>query len=285
MPALIRAARSLKLVDLPDGRLKTHMSATPVLGGIGIALGATAGAALTPHAQLPVLGAAWVLALLGFLDDRSGLGISIRVGAEAAAGAGLFFVGAAFAGDVAWALPLSILAAIGCVNALNMLDGIDGLAGGLAAIAALGFAVVFALLKDLPGASFAIALAAACLGFLVFNFHPARIFMGDCGSYFLGFALFVLLARLQRTSELMGLGAGLLIIGVLVGDSTWAMIRRVRAGRSPFDGDREHLYDRLIERGLSVRKTVLVMYGLALAMASLGAYVALRPALSGLGGH
>lgn len=269
MPLLILAAKHLKLLDLPDGRLKTHMKATPVLGGIGITLGASVAVAFSGHQPSPELAAAWILATLGFLDDRKGLAIGLRIGTEVLAGAALYAFGFAFFGPWVWALPLSVVAVVGFVNAMNMLDGLDGLAGGVAAIASGSFAILFAIKGDLPGAAVAIAVVGACAGFLFFNFHPAKIFMGDCGSYFLGFALFVLTARLQRIDGFVGLVAGLLISGTLVLDSTFAMVRRILAGRSPFDGDRDHVYDRLARR-LSIRSTSLAMYGLSAILATAG---------------
>jgi len=155
----------------------------------------------------------------------------------------------------------SILWIVGMVNTINFLDGLDGLAGGVSAISAL---VIFALAIS-PGvnqplvALLAIILAGSALGFLPFNFFPAKIFMGDSGAYFLGLTLALL--AIYSGGKLATIG---LVLGFTIIDAIWAAVRRIRRRTSPFAADREHLHHLLINAGLSQRRAVLLLYLLAI---------------------
>jgi UDP-GlcNAc:undecaprenyl-phosphate GlcNAc-1-phosphate transferase len=155
---------------------------------------------------------------------------------------------------------LSILWMVGMVNVVNFLDGLDGLASGVSAIAAL---VIFALsispdVNQPLVALLALILAGSALGFLPFNFYPARIFMGDAGAYVLGITLAML--AIYSGGKL---ATALLVLGFTILDALWAVVRRLRRGVHPFTADREHLHHLLLEAGLSQRSAVLLLYLLA----------------------
>jgi len=150
---------------------------------------------------------------------------------------------------------LSILWIMGMVNTINFLDGLDGLASGVSAIAALVIFILALHVGQPLVALLAIILAGSALGFLPYNFFPAKIFMGDSGAYFLGLTLALL--AIYSGGKLATIG---LVLGFTIIDALWAAVRRLRRGTSPFSADREHLHHLLIQAGLSQRGAVLFLY-------------------------
>jgi UDP-GlcNAc:undecaprenyl-phosphate GlcNAc-1-phosphate transferase len=270
---LIRWAPRLGLVDHPDPR-KVHTRPTPRAGGIAIVAGfLLAGGAWVAwegagsDAPLPWLMAlGFLVFLLGLLDDLRPLPWQLRLAVQAVVAAGA----------VAWVLPpadLWLRAAawfwvVALVNAFNMLDNMDALSGGTAAIAAVYLALLGWLSGDGAGEWVAYSvLAAAVAGFLWWNRPPARIFMGDCGSTFLGFVLGVGTAR-------FGLGPGrpawswavpLCVAAVPCYDLVTVVTIRLSQGRSPFHPDKQHLSHRLVSRGLASPVAVRLIHLMALA--------------------
>ena len=139
------------------------------------------------------------------------------------------------------------------INAVNYQDGIDGQAGILSSISFLGFITLGVISGNSFSLIISLAFLGAILGFLFYNFPPAKIFMGDSGAYLIGFAL-TLLAIIFSTNIL----AGLLIVGLPLFDGIYSNARRMMKGRSIFLGDREHFYDRMINKGFSVKKTLFI---------------------------
>jgi len=154
------------------------------------------------------------------------------------------------------AVPLTVFWVMGMMNTINWLDGLDGLAGGVAAIAALLFAAhSYFVFGQLTVALLALALASACLGFLPWNFYPARIFMGTAGSAFLGYTLATLAVLAPAKTA-----TALLVLGIPILDVAWQILTRLREGRAPWLGDRGHLHHRLYDLGLSQRTVVSGYY-------------------------
>ena len=156
--------------------------------------------------------------------------------------------------------PLTIFWVMGMINTVNFLDGLDGLAAGVTAIASLLFAAHAYSLGQTTVALFPLALAAACLGFLPFNFFPARVFMGSSGSMFLGFAL----ASLSILAPAK-VATALLVMGIPIVDVAWVLINRWRRRGNPMEGGRDHLHFRLFDLGFSQRQIVLLYYGFCAA--------------------
>ena len=174
---------------------------------------------------------------------------------------------------------LSLLATVvwlvGITNAINWLDGLDGLAAGVAGIAAVGLISVSFSLHQVAAGFLAAALAGCCLGFLRHNFNPARIFMGDGGSYFLGFTLAaVSIVGPAKGLTTVSLVLPLLILSLPLADMSAVIMGRLREGRSPFYPDRRHLHHRLLRAGFSHRRTVLLIYVFTQWLASLALVVA-----------
>ena len=159
---------------------------------------------------------------------------------------------------------LTLLWVVACTNALNLIDGLDGLAAGLAAIGSLSMLTVALTLSAPTAAVLLAALNGACLGFLPYNRSPARIFMGDTGSQFLGYVLgTVSVLGLLKFHALASFFIPPLILAVPLTDTAFAFLRRLLHGQSPFRADRGHIHHRLLDRGLSQKQTVSLLYGLS----------------------
>lgn len=173
---------------------------------------------------------------------------------------------------------LGLFIVLGACNSANLIDGLDGLCSGVTAIISLGFFLLaahlaihnFSTTGDPVRLTLAIAMAGAALGFLPWNFNPARIFMGDAGSVLLGYNCGLLILLFAENSKFRWVVGALMIFALPVFDTALAMFRRLRGGRSIFEGDRSHFYDQLVQRGLTVRQTVLVCYLLTCAYAAVG---------------
>lgn len=269
-PLVIRTALRRGWVARPaDDRW--HRTPTALMGGIAIYAAASAGWAVLGGPD----GLAWIWAggtvvfASGLLDDRRGLSPAAKlafqvVGAAALLAGGLVFVPA---WPVWVSLPLTLLWVIGITNAVNLLDNMDGLAAGVAAIAALALA---ALAWGNGAAGLALAatvLSAAAIGFLAFNFQPARVFMGDCGSLFLGFSLAGLALAVPQTGTGRGLAAMVLVpaavMAVPILDTTLVTVKRLLVGRRVSHGGRDHSSHRLVALGLSERGAVFTLYAVS----------------------
>lgn len=162
---------------------------------------------------------------------------------------------------------ITIFYIFGAINAINMEDGLDGLAGGLVCISVLGFAVLSYFAYDKLALILSLCLLGAVAGFLIYNFSPASIFMGDNGSLFLGFMLAVLAIRFtSKPYNIRWFIGPILIIGLPVFDGVYTVLRRSIQRKPLFEGDRGHFYDRLNHRGFSVRQTVLICYSIQIIL-------------------
>lgn len=167
-------------------------------------------------------------------------------------------------------LPITVIWLVGMVNAINWIDGLDGLAAGVSGIAAVVMLVVALFMRQPAAALIAAALAGASLGFLRYNFNPAQIFMGDGGSYFMGFTLAsVGVIGLVKIPAFTAVLLPYLILAVPIVDMSAVILTRLRHGKSPFSADKRHLHHRLLQAGLSHRLTVLFIYCLTLWVGSL----------------
>ncbi len=280
---ITRRARSpdswLHVLDRPNSR-SLHSSPIPRSGGLGVAAGssfaflAVARDDIDPIWLGPGVGAA-LLVITGLLDDRRGLGVSTRMAVHVlcallAVWAGLrlsplSLPGATLPLSAYLAVPLTMLFVIWFINLYNFMDGMDGFAGGMALFGFGGLALL-GLWTQHPGyAAFNAAIAAAAAGFLIHNFPPARIFLGDAGAPFLGY--------LAAVSILWGLRLGifalwvpLLIFSPFLVDATVTLIRRLWRGERIWEAHCSHYYQRLVRLGWSHRRTVLAAYALMLAL-------------------
>jgi UDP-GlcNAc:undecaprenyl-phosphate GlcNAc-1-phosphate transferase len=300
-PVVIRAAERWGALDLPNER-KVHVVPTPHLGGVAIygTFAVAAGLALLLSVRLrtsfeesmpfwlSLAAGGSLVFLLGLYDDLRHASVWMKFAVQFGAAALVMFwgdvkieqIGNPFDGPIplGWLwIPLTALWIVGVTNAFNLIDGLDGLAGGVSFISVL---TIFVISIVSGGRSLVVlvtaALAGALLGFLRYNAHPARIFLGDCGSMFLGYLLAVLsVVGVSKRTTTLALLIPILVVGLPVFDTLYAMVRRllvkvVKEGDwSPsamlamFRADKAHIHHTLMEMGYTYRKAVVVLYGLS----------------------
>ncbi len=278
-PVARRLALRTGFVDRPVAR-SMHTEPVPYLGGLAIFL-AFSGAVLfgggTPDREvIGILVCGALIVALGMVDDRIRLSAKSKLFGQVAIAAALVYLfdvkidyihsplGDRWVFFGAWAGPLTIFWLVSFINVVNLIDGLDGLAAGISTIAALTLLLV-SLQQQFAGAMvLTAALAGAAIGFLRYNFNPAKIFMGDAGSMFLGYALAAISVHgLLKTTLTVGVFVPVLTLALPIFDTAFAIIRRVASGRSIGEADKDHLHHRLLRLGLSHRTTVLVMWAIS----------------------
>jgi UDP-GlcNAc:undecaprenyl-phosphate GlcNAc-1-phosphate transferase len=279
-PLVRGAALRSGALDAPDGRLKLQAKPVPTLGGLAIYFAfALALLVAAPWGPVPLvlLGGGGLLVAAGCLDDLGRLPLAGKLGAQSAAAllallaADLRIHFVPFESVPGLAFALSFLWLVGVSNALNFLDVMDGLAAGTAFVAASALALAGLVAGDAVLAAAGGALAGACLGFLVHNRPPARIYMGDAGSLLLGFALAALALRGRYTERsAWGVLAPLLILGVPVLEVAFVSLMRWRKGISPLRGSPDHVACRLRASGLPVPRVLALLWSAAALSAAAG---------------
>jgi UDP-GlcNAc:undecaprenyl-phosphate GlcNAc-1-phosphate transferase len=273
IPLLSRVAGRLQVLDQPGSR-KVHSSPVPRIGGVAMVAGALVPLAflLREDPQLPAyLVSALVLLAMGVWDDRSELSHGQKFAAQFVAAAiamswGGVMIQSVTPGDrldlpLMIAVPLTLTFLVGVTNAINLADGLDGLAGGTTLMSGCAMAVMALAIDDRFVAAIAVIVAGSILGFLRFNTYPARIFMGDGGSQFLGFTVAVMAVHLtQSGSSPYSAALPVLLLGLPILDTLFVMVHRVRRGRSPFAADRNHLHHRLLGFGFQHFEAVFIIY-------------------------
>jgi UDP-GlcNAc:undecaprenyl-phosphate/decaprenyl-phosphate GlcNAc-1-phosphate transferase len=286
-PPAARLARRLGAVDEMKERGLAR-AATPLLGGLAIFAGALVAAALfEPHnaRMRTIFAAAALITVVGAIDDVRDLHPVPKLAGQAAAAIVLVLGGVSVDNFTLPFVhhvdlhhlggPLTVVGLVGLMNVVNFSDGVDGLAAGVCAISAAAFAIIaFDLGQNVAGVLAAIVCGAS-VGFLVFNFPPASIFMGDCGSQLLGLLLgAVIVEGSLKTNALIALVGPLVILAVPFLDTSFVVAKRIKYGRAIYRADSNHFHHRFHRIGFSQRRTVLYLYAWTLVMA--GNAVALR---------
>lgn len=277
-------ASRLGLMDAPSAR-KTHKGEVPLFGGIAIFLGLTSTLVVAGGISSwdGILAGGIVVVITGIWDDLKKVSSGVRLIAQSfAILAIVYFCNAILTdlGHLGWGgailqmglvgIPFTIFAGVGIINAINMSDGLDGLCGMLALVTLLGFAVVASLAGHTELLLLTITLCGCIVGFLLFNFrfpgrNQARVFLGDGGTYLIGFVIVFLAIRLsQGPDRAMTPVTALWFIMVPLLDTAGMILRRLHRGRSPFAADREHLHHVFLLAKFTVTETVLIMTGIAL---------------------
>ena len=277
-PAVIKLAKKTGAMDKPDKR-KVHKKPIPRIGGLGIYIAVMISVIATVFASMPyvemrheIIGlifSASLIVLLGLVDDYKNLSAMTKFLGQIVAATILavgFDVRIDFITDpfgdyfyLEWwaAVPATIFWLVGLTNTVNLIDGLDGLAAGISAIASITIFLV-----ALQNNFFLVAgLTAALAGFLFFNFHPAKIFMGDTGSMFFGFMLAgISVMGSMKSTATITLVVPILALGVPILDTTFAIIRRLLGGQPIFKPDKGHLHHRLLNMGFTQRQAVFLIY-------------------------
>ncbi|NBD26735.1 glycosyltransferase family 4 protein [Paenibacillus glycinis] len=287
-PLVIKLAFKVGAIDKPNHR-KVHTKIMPRLGGLGI-YAAFIGAYFAVQPFIPeglfrsydknlinaMLAGGSIIVLIGALDDRFELSAKVKLLGQIIAACVVVFgfgvkidllnipFGEAMQPVASWiSIPITILWIVGVTNAINLIDGLDGLAAGVSAIAIGTILVMAAVMGFAPVILLSTLLLGGVIGFLVYNFHPAKIFMGDTGSLFLGFGLATLSMLGFKQVTMVSFVTPLLIIGVPLSDTFFAIIRRWINKKPIFAPDKGHLHHCLRELGFSHRRTVLIIYAIA----------------------
>lgn len=278
---LIKLAERYRWYDRPGDALKVHLRPIPMVGGFGVYLAFGLVALSRPETTM-LAGVGLVALALGAWDDfhwkaRAVPGTKFMLQSIcAAAMLGLMWLAGVRLDDapgwVYWLLGFGFV--VGAMNALNLEDGMDGLAAGEAALSALGLALLLVRYGLVGPALTGVALAGALVGFLVLNWHPARLFLGDGGSHLAGALLAGLaITAVARAGAQVVLPA-VLLIGLPVFDTVWIIARRLAGGHSVTAGDRGHVYDVLFAANLSVRRTVTICWVIQLGFVMTGLVLA-----------
>jgi len=293
-----RIALKFGIVDKPDDTVKTHKVPIAYLGGIGILIGLVigifAGIAVLGGEEsfsanlkllLGVLAGGGIACLVGVTDDIFEITPRQKILGQVAAAVVLIFVGIVPNLDFLsgyFHLPITgifqklleilivVIFVVGATNSLNLLDGLDGLCGGVTAIITIGMLLLsihlatweFSEVEDPVRIIICLGLVGGVCGFLPFNRHPAKIFMGDAGSMLLGFVIAALMMLFAEQIPRWWL-ASIVVFGLPILDTAVALVRRLLSGRPLFVSDRGHIYDQMMDRGIGLRRTVTISYFLA----------------------
>jgi len=266
-------------LDNPNER-SLHVAPVPRTGGVAIMVAVLA-AGVALGAPVAILGCALALAVVSFVDDRGGLPARVRFLAHGVAAAAWLAV--ALPEAPLWLLAILFLAIVWVTNLYNFMDGMDGLAGGMAAFGFGAYAIAFWVAGDATNALFSASIAAAAIAYLRFNFHPARIFMGDVGSILLGFLAAVVGLQGWRDGA-WPIWFPVAVFSPFIFDATVTLLRRVARGERVWEAHRTHYYQRLVQLGWGHRNTALAEYGLmagcaVVALAALRAPIAVQVAV------
>ena len=287
-PGVKKLAIKVGAVDKPNAR-KVHTHAIPRLGGLAIYVGFMAAVLFcvpVRHELLGLLLGCTAIVALGIWDDICNIPAKVKLVGQIVAAC----IPIAFGIQIEWltnpfgtlivlpelvAIPVTIFWIIGFTNTVNLIDGLDGLAAGVAFIASVSmFLLAYTMNQYLP-AMIIVAMAGAALGFLQYNFNPAKIFMGDTGSMLLGYTMAVAaVLGLVKTAATIALVVPLIALGLPILDTLFAIIRRKMSGVPIFQPDKGHLHHRLLALGMSQKQAVLIMYFVSIVLGIVALFVA-----------
>lgn len=289
VPIVKKIAYHINAIDMPNER-KVHNKPMPRLGGLAIFLSFLIGYIFFGEVttqMISILIGGTLLIILGICDDIKPIKARYKFLGQVIAASVVVFYGniylpslSAFGLNIEfynWGYPLAILFIVAIINAINLIDGLDGLAGGTCSIFFLTISIIAFFLDRFRALDVTLCLImlGATLGFLVYNFNPASIFMGDTGSMFLGFMIAVIALLGYKAATVTSLIIPIIILFLPILDTILAMIRRIIKGENIGMPDKEHIHHQLLKLNKSTRKTVLIMYGINIICASISIFYAL----------
>ncbi len=298
-PVVRLIAPKVGAIDIPKDNRRMHKKPIPSIGGLAIygSIILSVAVFLWPLSRemLAMLFGASVIVVSGFIDDTKGLSPSMKIIFQLIAALIALYGGvnvesiSNFLGEkgsiVSLGLlsyPLTILWIVGITNAINLIDGMDGLADGISAIAAITLSLTSFIFGNTEIGLVCLIIAGACLGFLPYNFNPASIFMGDTGALLLGYLFSVVtIEGVMKTTATVAVVVPVLILGLPISDTLFAIVRRKLSGRSFAVADKGHLHHRILNMGFTIKQTVIILYTLALILGILAILISLIGGLYG----
>jgi UDP-GlcNAc:undecaprenyl-phosphate/decaprenyl-phosphate GlcNAc-1-phosphate transferase len=275
-PMIKRLAFKIGATDRPNKR-KVHQKIMPRMGGLAIFISFVIGILIIrPDASYhwPIIIGGIIIIITGVADDMKEISPKVKLFGQILAALivtvygdlNLEFINLPFGGKIEFgilSIPITMFWIIGITNAINLIDGLDGLAAGVSSIALLSIAGMAMIMGNIYVMVIALILAASSIGFLVYNFHPAKIFMGDTGALFLGYMISVLSLLGFKNVTFISLIIPIIILGVPISDTFFAIIRRL-VNKQPLSApDKSHLHHCLMRAGFSHKQTVLLIYAMA----------------------
>lgn len=285
-PLSRQIAMRLGIVDKPNVARKTHKGNKPMMGGLAIFVALALSILLfspPQHIQelLAIISGAGLLVIVGMVDDRYQLSWRLRFGMQFIAAAILIFFGIQIRlFGIPWIdIPITLLWVVALTNATNFLDNMDGLTAGLSAIAAGWFLVIAFMQGQILVSMLAAAILGSAVGFLAYNFAPSNTFMGDMGALPLGYLLATLAIKLNFAEQPLGVTwmIPLLVIALPIFDINLVVWTRLREGRSPTEGGRDHTSHRIQALGFDARQTLFILYGMCILFGGIGFLVSVVP--------
>lgn len=293
-------AERFEVVDVPKDGRRMHKKAMPLMGGLAMFYGFIVSIAVFVPMTRQLAGlfiGATIIVIMGIIDDKKNLHalpkLIFQIVAAVVAvcfGHSINFFTNPF-GDTTlpmllsspWAEIISVFWIVGLTNAVNFIDGLDGLAAGVSSIASLSILFISIIMGNAAVTPIAAALVGCCVGFLPFNSNPAKIFMGDTGSTFLGYVLALIsMQGLFKGYVVVSFVLPMLVLGLPLFDTLFAIIRRIIHGQSPMTADRGHLHHRLIDLGFNQKQAVAIMYSISSILGIGSIVMAARGVVSGI---
>lgn len=280
-PFVKKLAVKIGAVDVPKDERRMHKKPMPLMGGLAMYLGFVVALLIFVPMTKEMIGTligATLIVVTGIIDDRFTMDAKVKflcqiVAAIVPIACGvrieLFtnFLSPTSGTQIlldTLSIPLTLVWIVGTCNAVNLIDGLDGLACGVSTIASFSIFLILVQKGDPVTALVIAALAGACIGFLPYNFNPAKIFMGDTGALFLGFILATVSIMGEfKWFSLVNFGLPFLVLGLPIFDTLFSIIRRVIHGKKPWEADRGHIHHRLIDFGMSQKQAVAVLYAIS----------------------
>ena len=293
-----KVAVHIGAMDIPrseEGNRHIHKKATPKLGGVGIFLSFLLGYMLFGEQSIrmnSILIGSFIMVLTGIVDDIKPIRATYKLLGHIAAAMVIVFYGGILLNNITafgfaidfgiLAYPITILFIVACTNIINLIDGLDGLSGGICSI----FFITIAIIGFYQGRAgslvmiLTLIMLGSTLGFLLHNFHPAKIFAGDCAT-FMGFIIAVITLLEFKGPALISFFVPVTILGIPILDTLFAIIRRLLKGQPPFQADKQHLHHQLLGMNFSQTVTVLIIYGINILFAAASIFYTLKDPIIG----
>ncbi len=301
-PMVISLAHKINAIDVPKDARRVHSKPIPLIGGLAIFYGFIVSVlcfATIDRETMGILIGAVIVVTVGVIDDMMDMKAIVKLLCQIVAAAVVVYSGVRiehFANPFSgWFGPpyivlnfwvsvaVTMIWIVGVCNAVNLIDGLDGLAVGVSSIASMSLLALTLISNNPNVAILTAAVAGAGFGFLPYNFNPAKIFMGDTGALFLGFILACISVQgFLKLSAIISFAVPLLVLGLPIFDTMFAIVRRVLTGRSPMSPDRGHLHHRLLDMGFSQKKTVAILYTMTAVLCLTAVVISIKGYMRGL---